>query len=142
MKAKQNILFGVLLGIVIISTRFLWNPWRFAVPSGLLGIFYLRGAMILWRKAKMIYIAISYTVLSIVFLVVFLQSLIMHSVSWSFIIFPAIFVLLFMIEVERRKNPNKVEKYESAWKRVSFFELITFKYLADLEDKKKPEKKK
>lgn len=140
MKAKQNILFGILLCCILILTRFLWKPWGYIVLCGLLGIFFLRGA-IFWRRAKMIYMAIYYAVWTIVSLVVFVQSLVMHKESYPFwIVFPAAIIAIIMMEIEERKNPDKMEKWKSAWKNVSFFKLLWF-HIPDLDDKEKPENK-
>ncbi len=140
MKAKQNILFAILLFCILMLIYFLWRPWGTIVVWGLCGILFLRGTIVLWQR-QMIYVSISYAIFAIVSLVLFVQLLLIPNASWGWIIFlPAPFVMLILTEIEERKNPDKMKKWELARKNVSFFKLLWF-HLPDLEDKEKPENK-
>ncbi len=139
MKAKQNILFGILLFCILMLIYFLWKPWGPIVVWGLGGISFLRGATVFWQR-QMIYVSISYAIWAIVSLVLFVQLLLIPNASWGWIAILVVFGMPIMIEIERRKNPDKMKKWELARKNVSFFKLLWF-HLPDLEDKEKPENK-
>ena len=135
-KIGSGFIFLMVFIFIGVSTSNLWKPWESAILWGLLGISFSRGAILFWRRAKMIYVAVVMALLSIACFVSFFVLTIMpesHE-SWRQIWFPLVIVMLIMYAIERKKNPDKMKKWESAGMKASFFELLWFKYIADLED--------
>ncbi|MCK4353064.1 hypothetical protein KAW65_06640 [candidate division WOR-3 bacterium] len=135
-KRGGGLIFFMLFAVVIALVSILWKPWGRVIFYGLCGVMSLREAMVLWRRTKMIYMAIFMTIGSITSWVFFVLILVMPESyeSWRQIWLPVAIVMLILLTIERKKNPDKMKKWNSVGMKASFFEFISFKYIADLED--------
>ena len=114
----------------------MWKPWGRLIYYGLCGVISSRGAIQFWRRTKMTYVATFMTIASITVWVIFVLTLVMpeHSDSWRRIFLPVAIAGLVLFAAERKRNPDKMAKWNSVPQKASFFEFIWFKYIADLED--------
>ncbi|MCK4307048.1 hypothetical protein KAW50_02350 [candidate division WOR-3 bacterium] len=123
-----------IFAVAIIAS--LWKPWGTLILYGLFGVISSRGAIVLWRKTKMIYMALFMTIGSIATWVFFVLTLVIPEryESWRQIGPPVAIVLIILYVIERKKNPDKMKRWNSVPQKASFLDLLWFKYIEDLDD--------
>jgi len=109
-----SILFFVFVGIAIV-----WKPWGRIILFGVCGICSLPLAIMCW-KAKMPYIATAYTI----GILVCLMYILTLSLNW----FPLFFITFILHPIERKKHPDKIEKWEKWRKSALFSDVFLCKY--------------
>lgn len=122
---KFLILFMV-MGWALIE---LWKPWGEVIFWGITAVFCLRAAILFWQVGKMFFIAISFAIgvlESLIFLLWGRDEAVMESFWWIFIL---LFVILLFHRLEKKRNPEKMKKWELATKRTSLFENIGLQYM-------------
>lgn len=138
--SSKNIISLILFVIVSLLVTLLWKPWGEIIFWGMLGIQFLRMAILFWKRAKMFYLAIGWAFLVVVCFVMLLKNtmpIVEESDWWLLFVLTAPFIPLIMQWFEGQKNPVKIKKWKSLPSRVTFFELLSLKYISELEDKEK-----
>lgn len=142
MRTAQNVFFMILVFVVMFLLMFLWKPWGSTIVFGILGVYFLRGTF-LFRKAKMIYIAILWAAMAMMFFVMTAAEIMRwRTWTWSSFLFLIIALLsIIMPYYEEEKNPAKVKKWRSVINNVPFRKLISLKYISELGEEEKLNKK-
>ncbi|MBI4722292.1 MAG: hypothetical protein HY769_04730 [Candidatus Stahlbacteria bacterium] len=134
---KTKIWSGVeIISFIVFSMAifYLENPLWKAIGGGTIGIYLLIFTINLWQRVKMVYITIANILLVIAIFFWSLEDLfIPESKRLGDLIFLIVVLEVILHIIEKRKNPEKLHKWEELFNKASFFDILRFRHIPKID---------